>query len=1540
MKGYIYKLHNAKGYYYYGSTINPSDRHQQHYIAFKAGKKSKLYEQMKLDGFESFTMDIIETVTDIMNIKRGVKIAESKYIKQSLGDEFNLNDVNSFRDYDKDNAKRFVFTEQYNLDDDLLENIETVHAENSVNVPNRQFTISNTVLSSSEEKMEHIIHISDIHIRVGNHDKSRYTEYLIVFNNLFQSLAQLECLQSSVIVITGDLFHHKNKLEPYGLELTLHLFRGLSALAPVFVIRGNHDYRQDVPHEKDMITALMSYNIPNLHYLDKTDVYNFKNLSFGLVAIQDTLLYGATTGISPNLPPFPKGTAQYNVALFHGTISGCTLQTGQTTLNGYPIDWFQGFDAILLGDIHLQQVNRADPIDYTFAPLPSTSHVKTFSYQQSPWGYPGSLIQQDFGEPLFGHGYLLWNLKDKLVHAFHVHNPYGFVKMKNEEIIIDKKYISLHSVISQNWFPNALKISVLGNPSDLKCFETKNIMFVKTSEEKEQKTEQTDAIQINTFEILIEYIQNKIMKDKKLFSDAWKGWLKNPEQLLISTAGYPENIAKKISDRSDKILKESTKYLDDFEKITSQHLIHGKLHIHTLQWNWILNYRDGNHYDFDKDTKKISIINAKNGSGKSNFLEIICIALFGEGFPSRENPHYTAGIICDKKPAGIMASTSITFSIDDKKYSLLRVMRPNSNARQINFEKIILSEVRDQDVILHQQKGAVHPWIETHIGTLETYLMTAMLSQNADRDFFSLDKVTQKTLLDKIMSMDHINSLKAFFKETDKYYKYCSDIIESYYQGAIGGRDPHLGKQLEDAKRSVQTLQMTTTALQNKWNHVSERDLAIDMVDAQMKYDEWMSLDIPDLSVLQSLLLQNKNNHAAYTKVFVDYHSFTDILPSVVSTESYESVIESVIQLKQSLEEHPYYKSYSLYTLSAAHLVVDLDVKLEVDVHHLFQMNKEFESWDAITSSEYSEVFDDQDVSDALESASQICNEYPSQISELSKHIKIARKKYLIIRREKDELSESRPNKPSKSGEWLDETRELLCHDIHYIMYLEGLLLDSIQNVPLLCTTLLSSQQKCQEMKEYIGSCSDIPFNAKCKACKEQPWKKTFDAYQRELPLLERSISQMTLEVTEYIYEDIPFEIASYTEYITAATDVLSKCSHYIQLHTLYSSQELLMTEYDTWQKEYDIVCQKHDDAESYSDRLETMLKEKEGVLHSAILEKHSLETKQKQIEEKRAAYDLYCSERARRLLDYQQNNVMLDASWYTLLRMYHTSIRTLLGVAKQKLESTVTEREETLLLIETAKQNMQLRSRAIELRSIMDAHPHWIAWKMEVEQLRSAQLLVRELETRYGNKTDGVDMSAIRSVMEVVAYLSNTFDEYREWLYKEHIAPLIMNSVNSVLSLVCEDRPLRLEGEWLDKISTLSWFVRDGSSRPIIEKASGFQRFIVGMACRVAFHQIGFCRIQYDQLFLDEGFTSCDADNLERVPDFLRSLLQMYDSIYLATHLDELKVCADSHIVIDRDMSGLSQIASASTATASVTVVEPKKKGRPSKKVCVTRSD
>ncbi len=292
--------------------------------------------------------------------------------------------------------------------------------------------------------IHNIIHISDIHIRIGDQTKSRYDEYSSAFSRLHETLKlQPSIIQhTAVIAITGDVFHHKNKLEPYGLELAVKLLQGLSELAPVIIIRGNHDYRQDLPSERDMITALMSYSIPNVSYLDTTGLHTFHNLTIGLVAIQDTLLYGATSGISRDLPPFPLPTlhhdGHYHVAMFHGSITGSTLQNGSSlspTLHGYPIDWFNGYDAILLGDIHLQQIHRADPLQHNEDTLGYSTLIGSYHYSPhtSPWAYPGSLIQQDFGESLTGHGYLVWDLQHKQIHAYQLHHTHGLLKLRLRE---------------------------------------------------------------------------------------------------------------------------------------------------------------------------------------------------------------------------------------------------------------------------------------------------------------------------------------------------------------------------------------------------------------------------------------------------------------------------------------------------------------------------------------------------------------------------------------------------------------------------------------------------------------------------------------------------------------------------------------------------------------------------------------------------------------------------------------------------------------------------------------------------------------------------------------------------------------------------------------------------------------------------------------------------------------------------------------------------------------------------------------------------
>ena len=90
-------------------------------------------------------------------------------------------------------------------------------------------------------------------------------------------------------------------------------------------------------------------------------------------------------------------------------------------------------------------------------------------------------------------------------------------------------------------------------------------------------------------------------------------------------------------------------------------------------------------------------------------------------------------------------------------------------------------------------------------------------------------------------------------------------------------------------------------------------------------------------------------------------------------------------------------------------------------------------------------------------------------------------------------------------------------------------------------------------------------------------------------------------------------------------------------------------------------------------------------------------------------------------------------------------------------------------------------------------------------------------------------------------------------FIYTYNIGPIIQKRVNQILEIICDERPLSLECDWLDVIDTLSWFIRDCGSKVIIQKASGYQRFIIGIAMRVAINQIGLSRMRFNQLFIDE---------------------------------------------------------------------------------------
>jgi DNA repair exonuclease SbcCD ATPase subunit/DNA repair exonuclease SbcCD nuclease subunit len=1455
--------------------------------------------------------------------------------------------------------------------------------------------------------IHNIIHISDIHIRSGDSKKSRYDEYISVFNNLTESISQQPSIlnKSAVIVITGDIFHDKNRIGPSGIKIATYLLQKLSTLAKVIVIRGNHDYRQDHPTEHDMISALISYNILNVIYFDTTDIHTFQNISFGLTAIQETLLYGSTSGIANNLPPFPvpPNNDTYKVALFHGTINGCTLQNGsKTTRDGYPIDWFQGYDAILLGDIHLQQVNRASIIENTTSTLPHTSICQTYSYQdQIPWGYSGSLLQQDFGETIKGHGYILWNLQEKLIHVYHIKNNYGMIKIHfngniDELEVEHKQYIkpitrmaALHKIISTKWFPDKLHIRVFSHKDistdDLRLITHKiqsygKIVLTITKKalnnnlvvnNTEIQSDSSEILNINSTDSLVDYIQTKIVTDNKsLSSDKWKQWILHPETLLISLDHIPDKISSKIQSKSALVDKAAKEYIQEFEKVQNNTTTSANMLLHKLEWSWVLNYKNNNVFDFRKNTKSISVLNAKNGSGKSNFLEIICIALFGEGFPSRHNTNYSSTIICDKKPPGVMASTHLTFSLNDTLYMIERTMRNNTNKRSINFEDVTLYKIiNDNKEILHQKNVAVSTWIELNIGKCSSYLMSTMLTQNADSDFFSLDYKTQKELLDRVLSLDHINSLKKLLKDTLLYYKYTGDLIESYYDG-IKSSTPVIDQatldKIAEYKSEFESLQLRREDLNAKWHMCSERDLggvtdiqSLELLISQLQKQR-ESLPNRALYDVQMTITDINSSIRDVKDELAKFHSFSD-LNCVDSTEAVsQDTPINISQLLLSLQQHPFYKKaeYDLYeNIHSIKSKINLDGD-EGDEQNseLIKIIYDFQTWNRLQTDLFErdrKYFENESEIQKLDTKIKLLisaiQGFPDKILTSRKLLDKLRKNSSKLLKEKELVMDKRPNKPIKGRVWLDSIALHISEygDLDEHMVVKQFIANSIRAIPVVCNNIQNLGLKITECTTYIKECSDYAYNDQCWACKKQPWRTKYDAAITELPSLKKRLSELEEELVALKYDGIERELMSsnYKEYIAELEEYLEVYSGHIADIKLYMADIKSLDDWSAWSTEYEIIKLKCETVANDVSQSELDKSELETDYERAKIEKQGAQTQLENIQSKKREYELYLEQRDEREAAAAKAQRSLNYNWYSTLYSYRCLISSYIKWNLEQMVELLAEFENAMELHQAVEERERVSKELGELVTLYDAYPSWLEWKQVCAKSVAITLKINELEVlnKGFNVTGDTQMvnclqllSTIKSDSHDISYIADAFTGYREWLYTHNIGPIIQRRVNGILEMMCEDRPLYLECEWLDKIDTLSWFMRDGESRVIIQKASGFQRFIIGVAMRVAFNQIGFSRIRFSELFIDEGFTACDTDNLERVPEFLRGLLVFYNTIYLATHLEDLKGCADKQILITRGGDGLSQIQYGDMETIAeiITdeVIKGKKRGRPSK--------
>ena len=677
------------------------------------------------------------------------------------------------------------------------------------------------------------MHISDIHIRTGDKHKCRYDEYMFVFEQL---ACQLRAWQAEgkhlIVVITGDIFHHKSKIESAGIVLFHEMLSLLENLAHVVLICGNHDYCQESIEDDpiDMIQAMLHNRPrPNVTYLNETRAHKIGNIVFGLVAIQDVLQKGSATATiqNPTLPafPHPMGEFDVSVALFHGMLNGCTLQNYSQSPVGVPLNWFDGYDIVMLGDVHLRQ-------------------------NKKNWGYAGSLIQQNFGEPPFQHGGLLWDIQTKQARSFNIKSNISYATLRS---IDDARAIFCNEFCPQHVKLRTLDPSLEESILDLACALGKTA-DISTSQrtmdhsgfDAAATTDNLSSItSLNPKDAFDDYID---MITPKELSYSVRQWTSNPSDLCIpSYENMPLALQQASQQRNKKIDEQCVDYTD--EMTTSMHHKMPCVELQSLEWDWILCFKSGCKFDFQCTKDSMVAINARNGQGKSSFIDIICISLFGTSIHHMRN--YASSVICMQTPAKANAKTVIRFKLSKgatECYELMRTFTKVANNPKRLSSKATLKLGSN---VLHSGKTAVDKWVAANIGSMESFVFSSVLTQQCTESFFNLDNNQQVELLDTCLYTNLQNKLHAVFKTAHLAHMYIAESLDI------------LKKQ---ESTSIRALESTCTA--DKEIIIEYETLQKDVVELASAIPVDVRKEIPSkpISLLREELMELNTNQCVSTE--------------------------------------------------------------------------------------------------------------------------------------------------------------------------------------------------------------------------------------------------------------------------------------------------------------------------------------------------------------------------------------------------------------------------------------------------------------------------------------------------------------------------------------------------------------------------------------------------------------------------------------------------------------------------------------------------
>jgi len=591
--------------------------------------------------------------------------------------------------------------------------------------------------------LKRIYHIADIHIR----NVKRHKEYRQVFEKMFEEIRQ-RGTEDSIIYLAGDIAHAKLEMSPELLKEISWLFTECSKLCETILITGNHDCNMNNLDRLDVLTPIVeALDLPNFHYLRDTQVWSYGGVGFGVFSIFDN------KDNWPKADDFVFQPFDKKIALFHGPVDNSMTDVGYVVSSRhFTTDIFDGFDLALLGDIHKRQ--------------------EMISPKGCKVVYAGSLIQQNFGETLDKHGFLVWDLDTLTYEAVDIQNDYGYYTLDIDNGIMPvvndmPKHARLRVRLSNTDTADTKKvltqIKMQYGIEDYTLIRTDSLSKLKTGN-RQNKFDFEDISDVNHQNSLIHDYVNRMMP-----------FVTNNDLSELETINRDINSRIVFGDVARNIQWKPVKFT----------------------FSNMFSYGEDNVINFDKLNGLMGLF-APNASGKSSLFDSISFCLF-----DKSSRAFKASNIMNNRKTDF--SCKLEFDINSERYFIERTAKTVNKGKNVKVDvDFYRMDGNDKTSLNGTERRDTNSVIEGYVGKYEDFVLTALSLQGNNALFIDKSQSERKDLLAQFMGLNVFDKL---YDTAVEDIREVSVLIKNFKKTDFTTELAEKGKSIKEKKEELKELQ-------------------------------------------------------------------------------------------------------------------------------------------------------------------------------------------------------------------------------------------------------------------------------------------------------------------------------------------------------------------------------------------------------------------------------------------------------------------------------------------------------------------------------------------------------------------------------------------------------------------------------------------------------------------------------------------------------------------------------------------------------------